>query len=227
MCGRYSLIADLGELARRFEFDGDWLAFDAAYNIAPTQQVLTVRERDGREAVLMRWGLTPSWARTASAGARSINARAETVAEKPSFRTALRRRRCLVPADGFYEWQRTGGSKRPMRVVLKSGEPFAFAGLWDAWRDPQGEWVLSCAIITTAANQLLSPIHHRMPVILPREAEALWLDAAVNEPGPLTDLLASYPADAMDACEVSPLVTSAANNTAEVMERVPQGCLPT
>ena len=175
MCGRYSLIADIGELQERFDFDGTDLTLTPRYNIAPTQMALTVTSDSGRRGGYMRWGLIPSWAKSASVGRRMINARAETVAERPSFRTALQRRRCLVLADGFYEWQRKGSSKSPMRIVMASGEPFAFAGLWDAWRDPKGEIVRSCAIITTAANELLSPIHDRMPVILPRELESTEL----------------------------------------------------
>ena len=222
MCGRYSLIADLGDLARRFEFDGDWLSFEAAYNIAPTQQALTVRENgEDREAGFMRWGLIPSWAKDPSVGIRMINARAETVAEQPAFRTALRRRRCLVLADGFYEWQRMPGSraKRPMRIVLKTGEPFAFAGLWEMWRAPAGGRIESCAIITTTANELLKPIHDRMPVMLPRESESLWLDASVDNPGLLAHMLRPYNTDAMDAYEVSTLVNSANNNVPEVLAR--------
>ena len=130
----------------------------------------------------MRWGLIPSWAKSASVGSRTINARAETVAERPSFRTAFQRRRCLVLADGFHEWERKGSSRRPMRIVMAPGEPFAFAGLWDAWRDPKGEIVCYCAIITTSANESLSPIHDRMPVILPRKLESFWLDHAIQDP---------------------------------------------
>ena len=130
MCGRYSLIADLGELARRFEFDGDWLSFESAYNVAPTQDVLAVVGGETRRGGYMRWGLIPWWAKDPAIGSRMINARAETVAERPAFRDALRRRRCLVLADGFYEWQGAGAARRPMRVVMRSGEPFAFAGLW-------------------------------------------------------------------------------------------------
>ena len=183
MCGRYSLIADLGELAlaQRFEFNGDRLTFEPAYNVAPTQQVLTVVGGDTRRGGFMRWGLIPHWAKNASIGGRMINARAETVAEKPAFRDALRRRRCLVLADGFYEWQRSGTARRPMRVVMRTGEPFAFAGLWSVWRDPDGNRVPSCAIITTAANELLRPIHDRMPVVLPKELEEFWLDASVED----------------------------------------------
>ena len=217
MCGRFSIIADLGELARRFGFDGGGLSLEPSYNIAPTQQALTVRE-DGerRLAALMRWGLIPSWAKDPSIGARMINARAETIAEKPSFRTALRRRRCLVLADGFYEWQRVPGSraKRPMRIVMRTREPFAFAGLWETWRDHDGQVIPSCTIITTGANELLAPIHHRMPVILPRESESLWLDASVDDPGLLDQVLGPYDAGAMDAYEVSTLVNSAANTHA-------------
>ena len=218
MCGRYSLIADLGELARRFEFDGDWLAFESAYNIAPTQDVLTVVGGETRRGGFMRWGLVPWWAKDASIGSRMINARAETVAEKPAFRDALRRRRCLVIADGFYEWQRTGDSRRPMRVVIRSGEPFAFAGLWSVWKDPDGNRVPSCAIITTTANDLLRPVHDRMPVVLPREMEALWLDSNVDDPNMLASVLTPYADDAMQVYEVSNLVNSAANDGPEVIE---------
>ena len=135
--------------------------------------MLTVVGGETRRSGFMRWGLISHWAKSASTGSRMINARAETVGEKPALRDALRRRRCLVLADGFYEWQRVGRVKRPMRVVMRSGEPFAFAGLWPAWRDPEDNTVPSCTIITTAANDLLRPIHERMPVVLPREMEGL------------------------------------------------------
>ena len=218
MCGRYSLIADLGELARRFEFDGDWLTFESAYNIAPTQDVLTVVGGETRRGGFMRWGLVPWWAKNASIGNRMINARAETVAERPAFRDALRRRRCLVLADGFYEWQRAGNARRPMRVVMRTGEPFAFAGLWSVWKDPDGNRIPSCAIITTAANDLLRPVHDRMPVVLPKEMEEFWLDPTVDDPNMLASVLAPYSDDAMDVYEVSALVNSAANDGPEVIE---------
>ena len=220
MCGRYSLIADPGDLARRFEFDGDWLTLEPAYNVAPTQEVLTVVGGESRRGGFMRWGLIPHWAKNASIGNRMINARAETVGEKPAFRDALRRRRCLVLADGFYEWQRTGGAKRPMRIVMRSGEPFAFAGLWSVWRDPDGNRIPSCAIITTAANDLLRPIHDRMPVILPRDMEEFWMDSNVDDPGALGTALAPYADEAMEAYEVSTLVNSAANDGPEVIAPV-------
>ena len=220
MCGRYSLTADPEELARRFEFAGDWTALMPRYNIAPTQQVLAVVGGDERRGGLMRWGLIPHWAKQRKSGRPLINARAETVAERPAFRAAFRRRRCLVLADGFYEWQRTGGRKRPMRIVLDSEEPFAFAGLWSVWTDPEGQRISSCAIITTEANELLRPIHDRMPVILPRDAEEFWLDPDVDDPGALGSLLTPYDAKAMEAYEVSPLVNAAANDAPEIIARV-------
>ena len=219
MCGRYTLIADLGDLAQRFEFDGGDFSYDPGYNIAPTESVLTVRNVEGREAAFMRWGLVPFWAKDPKIGARMINARAETVAEKPAFRNALKKRRCLVLADGYYEWQKTPVGKRPFRIILKSGEPFAMAGLWETWRDPQGNVVPSCTIITTAVNDFLAPIHNRMPVILPREREELWLDSGVEVPVSLTDILAPYPDEGMDAYEVSTMVNYAGNDGPEVIAR--------
>ena len=176
MCGRFSLIAEVGEIAVRFEFVAHGLAQVARYNIAPTQPVLAVRSGEPRQASYMRWGLIPSGTRSTPSGAPMINARAEAVAERPIFRSALTQRRCLIPADGFYEWRRDSAGKRPVRITLASGEPFAFAGLWETWQDPNGDPVISCTIITTEANELVQPIHGRMPVILPRELEALWLD---------------------------------------------------
>ena len=222
MCGRYSLIADMGELQERFGFDGSELTHAPRYNIAPTQMALAVTNGSvRRRGSYMRWGLIPSWAKSASVGSRMINARAETLAERSSFRTVLQRRRCLVLADGFYEWQGKGSSRRPMRIVMASREPFAFAGLWDGWRDPKGEVVRSCAIITTSANELLSPIHDRMPVILPRELESLWLDHDIQDYAALAGILTPYITDEMEAYEVSSLINSPANDGPEVV--VPLG----
>ena len=221
MCGRYSLKADIAQLAMRFEFAVDDLEHEPAYNIAPTQQVLTVTSQSARRAQHMRWGLIPFWAKDKKIGYRMINARGETVAEKPSFRTALRKRRCLILADGFYEWQKLGGKqKRPMRITLTSGEPFAFAGLWETWQDPEGEVVTSCTIITTSANDALRPIHDRMPVILPQEAEAFWLDKTVEDPLALASVIASYPDDELEAFEVSTLVNNTRNKGPDVMTPV-------
>lgn len=169
MCGRYTLTIELAELAARFGFTAGGLEVTPRFNVAPTQGVLTVvgggREGKGtvgeRRAGLMRWGLIPAWAKDAGSSNPLINARAETLTDKPSFREALERRRCLIPADGFYEWQVGGRQRRPWRVRLKSGEVFAFAGLWERWQAPGGELVHSCAIVTTAANELLASIHPR------------------------------------------------------------------
>ena len=220
MCGRFSLTADLGELARRFEFDGNLLDLEPNYNVAPTQNVLTVIGGENRRGGFIRWGLIPHWAKTASIGSRMINARAETVAQRPAFRDAFRRRRCLVLADGFYEWQRAGSVKKPMRIVMESGEPFAFAGLWAMWRDSEGNRIPSCTVITTEANDLLRPIHNRMPVILPREMEEFWLDRDVQDVAVLENALTAYPSELMQTYQVSTLVNSPRNNGPQVVEPV-------
>jgi putative SOS response-associated peptidase YedK len=216
MCGRYSLTASLEELAQRFDFDSNRDDFEPRYNIAPTQQVLTVIGGDTRRAGYIRWGLIANWGKSGPSGRPLINARAETVAEKPTFRDSLRRRRCLILADGFYEWQTAGDAKRPMRVALRSGKPFAFAGLWSMSSDSEGNRISSCAIITTEANKVLKPIHHRMPVILSKEVEDLWLDTALDDTQTLTQFLEPYPDDALEAYEVSALVNSASNDLPEV-----------
>ena len=220
MCGRYNLISNLTVLGDRFEFDATQLTLEPAYNVAPTQNVLTVVGGESRRAGFMRWGLIPFWAKDRSIGSRMINARAETVADKPSFRAAFRRRRCLVLADGFYEWQRTGSRKRPMRIALRSREPFAFAGIWSMWKDPEGNSIPTCAIITTSANELLRPIHHRMPVILPREMEGCWLDRSIQDTTELRGVLTAYPDHAMGTYEVSTLVNSVANDGPDLIARV-------
>ena len=220
MCGRYNLISNLTVLGERFQFDATQLTLESAYNVAPTQNVLTVVGGESRRAGFMRWGLIPFWAKNRSIGSRMINARAETVADKPSFRESFRRRRCLVLADGFYEWQRRGSGKRPMRIALRSAEPFAFAGIWSVWKDPDGNRMATCAIITTSANELLKPIHHRMPAILPRNMEGFWLDRSIEEPSRLRSVLTPYPDAAMEAYEVSTLVNSVANDGPELIARV-------
>ena len=223
MCGRYSLAIDYATINDRFSFRGGVEMPDhlrPRYNIAPTQEVLTVvNAEQGNEPRTMKWGLIPFWAKDPSIGNRMINARAETVAEKPSFRNAFQRRRCLVVADGFYEWCKEGKYKVPMRIILKTGEPFGFAGLWETWKSPEDELLHSCTIITTAPNAVLEPIHNRMPVILSREAEAVWLDAGTY-PSLLRELLVPYPAEAMDAYEVSTLVNAPNNDIPDVLARV-------
>jgi len=208
MCGRFTLHHTLEELEERFAAETVALSgAEPRYNIAPTQDVLVVTQDGARRLESYHWGLIPSWAKDASVGNRMINARAETLAEKPSFRAALSRRRCLIPADGFYEWQVTGTgakpAKTPMHLRLTDGGLFAFAGLWDEWRGPDGVALRSCTIITTAPNAVVAPIHDRMPAILRPKDEALWLDPSVSEAGALLSLLGPYPPDAMEAYAVS------------------------
>ena len=220
MCGRYSLISDLTALQSRFDFETPVNDHAPRFNIAPTQSVLAVRWEDGHNvAEHMRWGLIPSWAKDMSIGNRAINARAETLAERPMFRAALRRRRCLILADGFYEWAGTGKARQPMRILLTTGEPFAFAGLWETWTNPEGEMVNSCTIITTTPNDVMRPIHDRMPVILPQEHEVAWLNPKNNDSAAVREMLVPYPPDTMHAYRVSTLVNSPANDTPDVVIR--------
>ena len=195
MCGRYMQTLSVDQLAMRFQVAQIGLELPPRYNIAPSQAVATVFQdkKYGRVLDAFRWGLVPSWAKDMSIGNKMINARAETLAEKPSFKTALLRRRCLVPADGFYEWKTEGSGKaarkQPIRVHLKSNEAFAFAGLWDEWQSPDGSPLRTCTIITTAPNSLMSEIHNRMPAILRPEDEAAWLDVAGNDRDDVPHLL--------------------------------------
>ncbi|MBW4678913.1 MAG: SOS response-associated peptidase [Microcoleus vaginatus WJT46-NPBG5] len=220
MCGRYSLSVQAEKIAEYFAVK-DVPQVPVRYNIAPTQQVATVSLADGqthRQFQWMRWGLIPSWAKDIKIGARLINARAETVTEKPAFRTAFKRKRCLVIADGFYEWQKVGKQKQPYYFQMKDGSPFAFAGLWDSWQPPEGETIISCTLLTTAANEVLQPVHDRMPVILQPEAYTQWLDPQNKNPEELLPLLGPYPEAAMKTYPVSTLVNSPANDVHECIE---------
>jgi putative SOS response-associated peptidase YedK len=227
MCGRYTLTADMKKVADRFGAPmpvDEWATCALPrYNFAPTQAVIVVGDDGKRYMKQMRWGLIPSWAKDASIGNRMINARAETLAERPAFRDALKKRRCLIPADGFYEWQKLGKVKQPLRVVLKNREPFGFAGLWEHWKSPEGEEVLSCTIITTEASELLKPIHERMPVILTPDAEAAWLNPDIQDPEKLLPLLKQYPPEEMEFYAVSRDVNSPAVDKASNIERVEVG----
>ncbi len=209
MCGRYSQTKDIETLQGRFKIELDDNVYVPRYNIAPTQNVLTVVPGDNQNiGQYMKWGLIPSWAKDISIGQKMINARAETLAEKPAFRNALRKRRCLVLADGFYEWKHERSRKVPMRIHLRGNEPFAFAGLYETWKSPTGEVILSCTIITTTPNELMATIHNRMPVILSPDTESLWLDQSLDDPLFLQQLLSPYLTEAMDAYQVSSLVNS-------------------
>ena len=219
MCGRYELHTHPAALALAFGLDFP-PAIRPRYNIAPTQDIPVIRlARSGaRELAQMRWGLVPRWAKDPSIGARMINARAETVAEKPSFRIAFQRHRCLIPADGFYEWKPGPAGKQPIRVGMKDERPFAFAGLTERWLSPGGEVLDSCTIVTTTANALLATMHDRMPVIVAPSDYARWLDVASD--ADVTDLLAPYPADAMTWYPVSTRVNSVRHDDAALIEQV-------
>lgn len=182
------------------------------YNIAPSQQIAVVRKSESggehagnfsREVRAMRWGLVPSWAKDPKTGFKMINARGETVLEKPAYREAFKRRRCLIPADGFYEWQTEGRRKTPFRFALADGSPFAFAGIWERWKQPDGRWLESCSILTTSANDLVRGIHDRMPVILDRRHYDAWLTAPPSEAERLCELLLPHDAAAMHRHDVA------------------------
>ncbi len=216
MCGRFTLVASPSEIEESFPWVEAPEQLTPRYNIAPMQPIAVI-SNDGRNRLeFFQWGLVPSWAKDPGIGNQLINARAESLAEKPAFRSAFRRRRCLILADGFYEWRRkpeSGGRvKTPMYIRLKSGKPFAFAGLWEIWRPADGEALLSCTIITTTPNALLEEIHNRMPVVLRPDAYALWLDPTVQDPKVLSELLRPYPASEMEAYPVSTLVNNPKND---------------
>jgi putative SOS response-associated peptidase YedK len=222
MCGRFTLTADPDVVARRFGAPPTQGGNrQPRYNVAPTQTVVTVTADGTRHLEQMRWGLVPAWAKDPKRGSRLINARAETLAERPAFRGVLRRRHCLIPADGFDEWAEGPGGRKarqPRYVRLTTGEPFAFAGLWDEWRPPAGGGPLrSCTVVTTAANALVAAFHRRMPVILAPEVEAVRLDPEVTDPAHVRSLLVPYPAEAMEAYPVSTAVNAVANDSAQLV----------
>ncbi len=247
MCGRFTLTTTSEYLAEIFEIGSLEVAPGSAspeergvrsrtlrprtlqtprYNVAPGQDVLTVQGAEGRKRSShdRRWGLIPSWASDAKIGYRMINARSETVAEKPAFRAAFRQRRCLIPADGFYEWEKKGPggaairpTRQPYHVGLEGGGVFGMAGLWESWSGPGGEWVESCTVLTTTANERIAFLHERMPVILGRESWDQWLEPGVCEPKSLLALLAPFPSDAMALRPVSPRVNDGRVDDAECL----------
>ncbi|MEM7034842.1 MAG: SOS response-associated peptidase [Chloroflexota bacterium] len=221
MCGRFTLTSDAQKIAEVFGVEVPD-NFPARFNIAPSQPVAVIANNNPQKLEMFHWGLIPSWAKDPKIGSRMINARGETLAEKPSFKHAYKRRRCLILTDGFYEWQKNPNTKAktPMYIHLTSGEPFALAGLWESWHSNDGSNILSCTIITTSPNEFMVDIHNRMPVILPTDAYDRWLDPTEQTPDKLNDLLVSYPAELMTAYPVSTFVNRPINDTPQCIEPV-------
>lgn len=217
MCGRYKLLFDADALAARFAAILSDVRFEPKYNIAPgTYEPIVRHDGEARRLESYWWGLVPHWAKEKAFGNRTVNARGETIAEKPAFRGALRYRRCLVPADGYYEWQTLpGGKKQPFLYRMASGEPFAFGGLWETWNGPDGE-LRSFCMITTTPNELCAKVHDRMPVIIAPDQYDLWLDPKVRDPAKVLPLVRAYPAEEMIATPVSTKVSNVRNQGPEV-----------
>jgi len=224
MCGRYRLTqAELFAELNDIRLGGK--PFPKRYNIAPTQRVAVVYDEAPDTLGEARWGLVPSWAKDTKIASSLINARCETVATKPAFRAAWKKRRCLVPADGFYEWQKSGAVKIPQHILMRTGEPFAFAGLWETWHDPatpEAEPLRTCTIITGPPNELVAPIHDRMPVILPRERYTAWLSPETT-PEERTAMLTPFPAEQMRAYPISPRVNSPRNDDPALIDPAGNG----
>ncbi|MHB8880140.1 MAG: SOS response-associated peptidase [Thermodesulfovibrionales bacterium] len=219
MCGRFVRTSPVSLIAERFRIGLPPDFPEPSCNIAPTQEILIINRQGAKQFVACRWGFLPSWAKAPSPEQSLINARAETIATKPAFREAFRQQRCLVIADGFYEWQKVKGRKIPVYIHLRSGGPFGLAGIYSRWHSPEGEDICTCAIITTGANDLLAPIHDRMPVILPRDKEDLWLDPR-QDPDVLLEMLRPYPSEELEYYEVSPKVNTPAYDSPDAINPI-------
>ena len=219
MCGRYAVTSAPEAIRALFGYP-EQPNFPPRYNVAPTQPIAIVRLTEGkRQFALVRWGLLPSWVKDPKDFTLVINARGESVMDKPAFSAAMKRRRCLVPADGFYEWKAIGAAKQPFYVRARSGAPLAFAGLWETWTGPNGEEMETAAIVTTRANRTLAGIHERMPVVIPPDAFNLWLDCANVDDKTAASLIAPAPDDLLEAYEVSTAVNRTANDDPKLIER--------
>ncbi|MED4781021.1 SOS response-associated peptidase [Brevibacillus choshinensis] len=224
MCGRFTLVIAPETMVRRFQVDMQNLEYRMRYNIAPGQQVLAIIAEKGKRRIgEIRWGLIPSWAKDAKSAFQLINARAESLQKKPSFQKLLVRKRCMIPADSFYEWKATEKGKQPMRIMRRDEQPFAFAGLFDTWLQPDGQKVHTCTIITTSPNELVAPIHQRMPVILREEDESLWLDREYQDLERLQSLLIPYETEWMRAYPVTKAVGNVKNDDSECIREVMLG----
>ncbi len=222
MCGRFTMTIDPTHLQEAFPWAIIPNELNPRYNIAPSQPIAVIPNSGENILSMYTWGLIPSWSKDPTIGNRMINARAETLAEKPSFRNAYRRRRCLILADGFYEWKQepNRNSKTPMYIHMKNRNPFAFAGLWELWNSPDGSEIRSCTIITTQPNSLLEPIHNRMPVILPPDAYSRWLDPGEKQPAQLNELLIPFHSSEMEAYPVSKMVNNTQNDSADLIHPI-------
>ncbi|HWJ78590.1 MAG TPA: SOS response-associated peptidase [Niallia sp.] len=223
MCGRFTLFTHFETIVDRFNIESaiEESLYNPNYNVAPSQSVLSVIN-DGTKNRLgyLRWGLIPPWSKDMKIGYKLINARAETIAEKPSFRHAYKKKRCLIIADSFYEWKRTEERKIPMRIKLKDNQPFAMAGLWQAWKSPNNKPIYSCSVITTQPNKLMADIHDWMPVILKPEDEKKWLDTSNSDVNSLNKLLVPFDYNQMEAFEVSNDVNSPKNNSPNLIQQI-------
>ena len=220
MCGRYTLQQTTQDLLARFAVQLAIFEVKPRYNIAPSQEVAVVRADGQRRLEALKWGLVPFWAKDLKKLKPMINARMETLVEKPTFRAALSRRRCLIPADGFFEWKKESGTKVPLHIRMRDKSLFAFAGLFDQWKSPEGEVLETCAIITVPAGGWITEVHDRMPAILKAEDEEHWLDTNIKEPARILSMLGPYPADQMEAIVVSPAVNSPKKDSPECVQPV-------
>lgn len=219
MCGRFVLTANPEAIQLQFSLTGV-PNIPPRFNVAPTQPVAVITNEKPHELTFHQWGLIPSWAKDTSIGSKMINARAESVAEKPAFRSAFKRRRCILPSDGFYEWQDRGGKKVPLFIHLEDRELFGLAGLWEVWHSPDGGELRTCTIVTTDANSFMQPIHNRMPVILHKEDYGLWLSPDEEPADVLQGLLKPYDSSVMRAYEVSKMVNRPGNDVPELIAPV-------
>lgn len=225
MCGRFVMISDLSALEEAFDIQAVSADVKPSYNIAPGSEVVALVHDRVNRLVSFRWGLVPTWAKNPTIEKGIINARAETVAEKPSFRDSFKKRRCLVLANGYYEWKKVGKNKLPHYVYPVSERPFGFAGLYDTWRSKDGGTLSTCTIITTEPNELLRPLHDRMPVIVPKDRESLWLDDSVAGEKSLLSMLRASVSEAIEVREVSTLVNSPLNDVPECIQPLSSGLL--
>ncbi len=218
MCGRFVRYSSIHELIKEFGVDGSPFDLEPGYNIAPSQEIVIIINDSKKRLALCKWGFIPSWSRDPKIGYKMINARADSVSEKPSFKGAFKSKRILIPADGFYEWHKKGKTKTPVYIRLKSGKPFGFAGLFNIWTSPDGSQICTCTIITTDANRLLEPVHNRMPVIIGRDDQEKWLSPDNKDGEKLKELLKPFSSEDMDYYAVSTQVNSPSYNSPDCIK---------